>query len=116
MHEFSLANQESPRTNTVLCVIYKQNKGSDYEEANGRVSTAAAEEVSSFNTTAVMSLEQEESQAQQHRKRLCLEPNACPDADVYTHEELVARLDHTSPDEALSQIFSDLPPLVELCS
>uniref|UniRef100_A0A7N2R350 CCHC-type domain-containing protein n=1 Tax=Quercus lobata TaxID=97700 RepID=A0A7N2R350_QUELO len=38
MHEFSLANQEFGRINTVLCVIYKLNKGSgsDCEEANGR--------------------------------------------------------------------------------
>ena len=38
MHEFSLANQEFASMNTVLCVIYKQNKGSGSvcEEANGR--------------------------------------------------------------------------------
>ena len=38
MHEFSLANQEFASINTVLCVIYKQNKGSVSvcEEANGR--------------------------------------------------------------------------------
>ncbi|XP_050281121.1 protein BEARSKIN1-like [Quercus robur] len=167
MHEFSLANQEFGRINTVLCVIYKLNKGSgsDCEEANGRglkrafssttadeefscfntnaaavislepepepepmmpsaddeefaawvsgcfSSTAAvAEEASTFNTTGVMSHGQEDAQAQEHKKRRL-------DADTFTDEDFAAWVtDPTFPDEPLSQIFSDLPPLVEVCS
>ncbi|XP_030964125.1 protein BEARSKIN1-like [Quercus lobata] len=165
MHEFSLANQEFGRSNTVLCVIYKLNKGSgsDCEEANGRglkrafssttageefscfntnaaavislepepepvmpsaddeefaawvsgcfSSTAAvAEEASAFNTTGVMSHGQEDAQAQEHKKRRL-------DTDTFTDEEFAAWItDPTFPDEPLSQIFSDLPPLVEVCS
>uniref|UniRef100_A0A7N2LHL7 NAC domain-containing protein n=1 Tax=Quercus lobata TaxID=97700 RepID=A0A7N2LHL7_QUELO len=162
MHEFSLANQEFGRSNTVLCVIYKLNKGSgsDCEEANGRglkrafssttageefscfntnaaavislepepepvmpsaddeefaawvsgcfSSTAAvAEEASAFNTTGVMSHGQEDAQAQEHKKRRL-------DTDTFTDEEFAAWItDPTFPDEPLSQIFSDLPLLVE---
>uniref|UniRef100_A0A7N2QZX3 NAC domain-containing protein n=1 Tax=Quercus lobata TaxID=97700 RepID=A0A7N2QZX3_QUELO len=170
MHEFSLANQEFGRTNTVLCVIYKLNKGSgsDCEEANGRglkrafsstadeefscfnttaaavislkpepepepempsaddeefaawvsgcfSSTAAvSEEASTFNTTGVMSHGQEDAQAQEHKKRRL---DAVADADAVTNEEFAACIDDpTFPDEPLSQIFSDLPPLVEVCS
>ena len=167
MHEFSLANQEFGRINTVLCVIYKLNKGSgsDCEEANGRglkrafsstsageefscfntnaaavislepepepepmmpsaddeafaawvsgcfSSTAAvAEEASTFNTTGVMSHGQEDAQAQEHKKRRL-------DADTFTDEEFAAWIaDPTFPDEPLSQIFSDLLSLVEVCS
>ncbi|XP_050258803.1 protein ATAF2-like [Quercus robur] len=201
MHEFSLANQEFGRTNTVLCVIYKLNKGSgsDCEEANGRglkrafssttageefscfnttaaavislepepepepempsadeefscfnttaaavislepepepempsaddeefaawvsgffSSTAAvAEESSTFNTTGVMSHGQEDAQAREHKKRR-LDAVADADADAFTNEEFAACIaDPTFPDEPLSQIFSDLPPLVEVCS
>ena len=171
MHEFSLANQEFGRINTVLCVIYKLNKGSgsDCEEANGRClkrafsstiageefscfnanaaavislepepepempsaddeefaawvsaffsSTAAvAEESSTFNTTGVMSHGQEDAQAREHKKRR-LDAVADADADAFTNEEFAACIaDPTFPDEPLSQIFSDLPPLVEVCS
>ena len=69
----------------------------------------AAEEASIFNTTAVVSQGQEDAQAQEHRKR----PLDAV-ADAYTDEEFAAWIaDPTFPDEALSQIFSDLPPLVE---
>ena len=69
----------------------------------------AAEEASIFNTTAVVSQGQEDAQAQEHRKR-----RLDAVADAYTDEEFAAWIaDPTFPDEALSQIFSDLPPLVE---
>ena len=165
MHEFSLANQEFGRTNTVLCVIYKLNKGSgsDCEEANGRglkrafssttageeFSTAAAvislepepepempsaddeefaawvsgcfsstaavaEEASTFNTTGVMSHGQEDARAQEHKRRR-LDAVADADDDAFTNEEFAAWI--ADPiDEPLSQIFSDLPPLFEVCS
>ncbi|XP_023884700.1 NAC domain-containing protein 102 [Quercus suber] len=170
MHEFSLANQEFGRINTVLCVIYKLNKGSgsDCEEANERGlkrafssatadeefpcfnTTAAAavislepepempsaddeefaawvsgcfsstavvaEEASTLNTTGVMSHGQEDAQAQEHKRRR-LDAVADADADAFTNEECAAWIaDPTFPDEPLSQIFSDLPPLVEVCS
>ena len=71
----------------------------------------AAEEASIFNTTAVVSQGQQDAQAQEHRKRRL---DAAADADAYTDEEFAAWIaDPTFPDEALSQIFSDLPPLVE---
>ncbi|XP_023896597.2 NAC domain-containing protein JA2 [Quercus suber] len=173
MHEFSLTKQEFGRINTVLCVIYKLNKGSgsDCEETNGRglkrafssttageefscfnttaaamislepepepepepempsaddeefaawvygcfSSTAAvAQEDSTFNTTGVMSHGQEDDQAQEHKKRRL---DAVADADASTDKEFAALIaDPTFPDEPLSQIFSDLPPLVEVCS
>ena len=72
----------------------------------------AAEEASIFNTTAVVSQGQEDAQAQEHRKR-----RLDAVADAYTDEEFAAWIaDPTFPDEALSQIFSDLPPLVEASS
>ena len=163
MHEFSLANQEFGRINTVLCVIYKLNKGSrsgsDCEEANGRglkrafssttdaaavislepepepepmmpsaddeafaawvsgyfsSTAAAAEEALTFNTTGLMSHGQEYAQAQEHTKRRL---DDVVDADAFTDIEFAAWItDPTFPDEPLSQIFSDLPPLVEVCS
>ena len=181
MHEFSLAGktavQGSARLNTVLCVIYKQNKGSVCEEANGTTAmmsldeheeaptqehtkirlqmpsceklvawkniagaddenkgsvceeakgrgfkrcfystAAAAEEASSFNTIAVISHEQVDAQAQEHRKRLRLEPEM-PSLDAGADDEEFAgwTADLPSPDETLSQIYSDLPPMVEVC-
>ena len=64
-----------------------------------------------FNTTAVVSQGLQDAQAQEHRKRRL---DAAADADAYTDEEFAAWIaDPTFPDEALSQIFSDLPPLVE---
>ena len=179
MHEFSLAGktavQGSARLNTVLCVIYRQNKGSVCEEANGTTAmmsldehedaqtqehtkirllmpsceklaawniadqqnkgsvceeakgrgfkrcfystaAAAAEEASSFNTIAVISHEQVDAQAQEHRKRLRLEPEM-PSLDAGADDEEFAgwTADLPSPDETLSQIVSDLPPMVEVC-
>ena len=179
MHEFSLAGktavQGSARLNTVLCVIYKQNKGSVCEEANGTTAmmsldehedaqtqehtkirlqmpsceklvawkniadqqnkgsvceeakgrgfkrcfystAAAAEEASSFNTIAVISHEQVDAQAQEHRKRLRLEPEM-PSLDAGADDDKFAgwTADLPSPDETLSQIYSDLPPMVEVC-
>ncbi|KAK4597941.1 hypothetical protein RGQ29_015456 [Quercus rubra] len=178
MHEFSLAGktavQGSASLNTVLCVIYKQNKGSVCEEANGTTAmmsldeheeaptqehtkirlqmpscekllawniadqqnkgsvceeakgrgfkrcfystAAAAEEASSFNTIAVISHEQVDAQAQEHRKRLRLEPEM-PSLDAGADDDEFAgwTADLPSPDEALSQIFSDQPPMVEVC-
>ena len=179
MHEFSLAGktavQGSAGLNTVLCVIYKQNKGSVCEEANGTTAmmsldeheeaptqehtkirlqmpsceklvawniadqqnkgsvceeakgrgfkrcfystaAAAAEEASSFNTIAVISHEQVDAQAQEHRKRLRLEPEM-PSLDAGADDEEFAgwTADLPSPDETLSQIYSDLPPMVEVC-
>ncbi|XP_030959188.1 NAC domain-containing protein 82-like [Quercus lobata] len=169
MHEFSLAGktavQGSARLNKVLCVIYKQNKGSvceDYgttammsldehrkmwlempscekfvawniadqqnkgsvcEEAKGRgfkrcfySAAAAAEEASSFNTIAVISHEQVDAQSQEHRKRLRLEPEM-PSLDAGADDDEFAgwTADLPYPDETLSQIFSDLPPMVEVC-
>ena len=178
MHEFSLAGktavQGSARLNTVLCVIYRQNKGSVCEEANGTTAmmsldehedaqtqehtkirllmpsceklaawniadqqnkgsvceeakgrgfkrcfystAAAAEEASSFNTIAVISHEQVDAQAQEHRKRLRLEPEM-PSLDAGADDEEFAgwTADLPSPDETLSQIYSDLPPMVEVC-
>ncbi|XP_065637605.1 NAC domain-containing protein 41-like [Quercus suber] len=178
MHEFSLAGkkavQGSARPNTVLCVIYKQYKGSVCEEANGTTAmmsldeheeaqtqehtkrllempsceklvawnigdqqnkgsvceeakgrgfkrcfysaAAAAEEASSFNTTAVISHEQVDAEAQEHRKRLRLEPEM-PSLDAGVDDDEFAgwTADLPSPDETLSQIFSDLPPMVEVC-
>uniref|UniRef100_A0A7N2R781 Uncharacterized protein n=1 Tax=Quercus lobata TaxID=97700 RepID=A0A7N2R781_QUELO len=74
---------------------------------------AAAEEASTFNTTAVVSQGQEDAQAQEHIKRRL---DAATDADAYTDEEFAAWIAYpTFPDEALSQILSDLPPLVEVC-
>ncbi|KAL0014085.1 hypothetical protein SO802_001154 [Lithocarpus litseifolius] len=158
-------NREFGRTNTVLCVIYKLNKGpgSDCEEANGRglkrafysttvdeefscfnttaaavislkpepepempsaddeefaawvsvcfsSAAAVAEDASTFNTTCVMSHGQEDAQAQELKKRRL-------DADAFTNKEFAACIaDPAFPDEPLSQIFSDLPPLVEVCS
>ena len=81
---------------------------------------AAAEEASIFNTTAVVSQGQEDAQAQEHRKRrldAAAVAAADADADAYTNEEFAAWIaDPTFSDEALSQIFSDLPPLVEASS
>ncbi|KAL4638952.1 hypothetical protein ACB092_03G183100 [Castanea dentata] len=178
MHEFSLAGktavQGSERLNTVLCVIYKQNKGSVFEEDNGTTammsldeheeaqtqehrkiwlemlscekfvawniadqqnkgsvceeangrgfkrcfySTAAAdEEASSFNTTSVISHEQVDAQAQEPKKRLRLEPEM-PSLDAGADDDEFAgwTADLPSPDETLSQIFSDLPLMVEVC-
>ena len=178
MHEFSLAGktavQGSARLNTVLCVIYRQNKGSVCEEANGTTAmmsldehedaqtqehtkirllmpsceklaawniadqqnkgsvceeakgrgfkrcfystAAAAEEASSFNTIAVISHEQVDAQAQEHRKRLRLEPEM-PSLDAGADDDEFAgwTADLPSPDETLSQIVSDLPPMVEVC-
>ena len=179
MHEFSLAGktavQGSARLNTVLCVIYRQNKGSVCEEANGTTAmmsldeheeaptqehtkirlqmpscekllawniadqqnkgsvceeakgrgfkrcfystaAAAAEEASSFNTIAVISHEQVDAQAQEHRKRLRLEPEM-PSLDAGADDEEFAgwTADLPSPDETLSQTYSDLPPMVEVC-
>nr|POE91941.1 hypothetical protein CFP56_54294 [Quercus suber] len=72
---------------------------------------AAAKEASTFNTTVVVSKGQEDAQAQEHRKR------RLDAAAAYMDEEFAAWIaDPTFPDEALSQIFSDLPPFVEVCS
>ncbi|KAK9987411.1 hypothetical protein SO802_032362 [Lithocarpus litseifolius] len=107
MHEFSLANQEFVRINTILCVIYKQNKGSGLvcEEANGRglkrdfYSTIAAEEFSYFNiATAMMSLEPRKRLHLELKPKLKLEMASAIDEefgqeDAQTQEHRKRRLD-----------------------